>query len=172
MIRFRCPTCSRAVKVSDRFAGKTGACPRCHQTCTIPAAPKPNLARRVASKLPVVRLRRQPAVNPTATATLQAASSVWASPVTRILVWLILLAVLVLLALAIGAVLTTPGCQPVRAPYRSYQAPPPPSGGSGYAPPPSERSPSSDDGKVHVRGHYRKDGTYVRPYTRRRPRRK
>lgn len=36
-------------------------------------------------------------------------------------------------------------------------------GGSSYAP--------SGDGRVHVRGYHRRDGTYVRPHTRSRPRR-
>jgi hypothetical protein len=33
-------------------------------------------------------------------------------------------------------------------------------------------APSTSGGEVQVRGYYRKDGTYVRPYTRSRPRRK
>lgn len=39
----------------------------------------------------------------------------------------------------------------------------PASGSYGYTPAPS------GGGPVHVRGYYRRDGTYVRPHTRRRP---
>lgn len=35
--------------------------------------------------------------------------------------------------------------------------------------PAATSTPSTGSGSVHVRGHYRKDGTYVRPHTRSRP---
>lgn len=37
MIPFQCPTCSTSLVAEDSFAGRTGACPRCGQPCTIPA---------------------------------------------------------------------------------------------------------------------------------------
>jgi endonuclease YncB( thermonuclease family) len=36
----------------------------------------------------------------------------------------------------------------------------------------TDTSPTNSGGTVHVKGYYRKDGTYVRPHTRRAPRRK
>ena len=39
-------------------------------------------------------------------------------------------------------------------------------------PKPSEPSPSSSGGTVSVRGYYRKDGTYVKPHTRKAPKRR
>lgn len=36
--------------------------------------------------------------------------------------------------------------------------------------PPAYAPPPSGSGRVHVRGYYRRDGTYVRPHTRSRPR--
>lgn len=37
-IEFQCPACSKTLKVSDQFAGKTAACPNCKAEVNIPMA--------------------------------------------------------------------------------------------------------------------------------------
>lgn len=44
MITVQCPNCGRQLRVGDRAAGKTGACPRCGSTVTVPAARAPGEA--------------------------------------------------------------------------------------------------------------------------------
>ena len=38
MIKFACKNCGQHIKVSDRYAGKTGKCPKCRQSILVPAA--------------------------------------------------------------------------------------------------------------------------------------
>jgi hypothetical protein len=38
-IKFPCPHCKQPLSIRDELAGKTGRCPRCQQTITVPAAP-------------------------------------------------------------------------------------------------------------------------------------
>ena len=38
MIQFRCPSCAETIQAAASAAGKAGSCPRCGQTCTVPAA--------------------------------------------------------------------------------------------------------------------------------------
>jgi hypothetical protein len=37
-IKFPCPHCKQSLSIRDELAGKTGRCPRCQQTITVPAA--------------------------------------------------------------------------------------------------------------------------------------
>jgi hypothetical protein len=58
-------------------------------------------------------------------------------------------------------------------PTTRLAAPAPSSPPPAYTPSSPSYTPSySGDGTVHVRGYYRKNGTYVQPYTRRAPRRR
>lgn len=65
-------------------------------------------------------------------------------------------------------VITPPPVAPVR-PQPTLLPPPAAPPVAPYVPPPSYTTPRSSGGTVHVRGYYRRDGTYVQPYTRRAP---
>jgi predicted RNA-binding Zn-ribbon protein involved in translation (DUF1610 family) len=41
MMRFRCPTCDKSLKVPDTFAGRKFTCPRCNELAVVPVAPPP-----------------------------------------------------------------------------------------------------------------------------------
>lgn len=190
MIRFSCPTCGKLLQVHESLARKSGKCPGCGLSCQIPAAPKRGVGKRLVGGVTnAVRFRRRkvesaPAESPVPSpADPQPASvwsvawaGVWASAVTRLLVWLNLAAVFSLLLILIGIAWEAWGHQQSKGPTPVVNAQPllsePAPSNDDYSTSNDYTAPSTSSDKVQVRGYYRKDGTYVRPHERSRPHRK
>lgn len=106
-IPVRCPGCKAEFKVSDKFAGKQGPCPKCKATISIPKLDKPGGA--AGAPEPEVKIHGpEEAAGQTKTKTGQPTFKPLARRETRVSTVGMLAAVVTLVALIVGAVLLGP----------------------------------------------------------------
>jgi hypothetical protein len=59
MIRFRCPSCARGIKVPEDKAGRRIRCPRCKEHCQVPVEDPDEGSSSVSSSLEAAELRQR-----------------------------------------------------------------------------------------------------------------